>query len=124
MPERLPRVSGDREALATAIHNLVDNAVKYSPDSREVGLRARAEGRELQIAVSDRGIGIPEEERRRIFDKFYRARGETARQVKGVGLGLSLVKQIVAAHGGGIECASRPGEGSTFTIRLKTMESA
>jgi two-component system sensor histidine kinase SenX3 len=112
----------DRETLTTAVHNLLDNAVKYSRDSRNVRLEARCNGNGLSISVCDRGAGIREEDRPHIFEKFYRGSGELARQVKGVGLGLNLVQHIVAAHGGTIEVASNEGEGSTFTIHLKTGE--
>jgi len=119
IPSDLPPIVVDRENLATAVKNLLDNAVKYSPESRTVRLEAQANGDGISIAVRDRGIGIGEEDRPRIFDKFYRGAGELSREVKGVGLGLTLVHQIVSAHGGTIDVESRQGEGSTFTIRLK-----
>ncbi len=119
VPEGLPPLVADREALSSAVQNLLDNAVKYSPDSKTVWLEAKTADSRLVIRVRDRGIGIAEEDRKRIFEKFYRSRNEAARQVKGVGLGLSLVKQIVAAHGGSVELESRPGEGSTFSIHLR-----
>lgn len=119
IPWDLPPIVVDRENLATAVTNLLDNAVKYSPESRTVRLEARANGEGISIAVRDRGIGIGEEDRPRIFDKFYRGGGELSREVKGVGLGLNLVHHIVSAHGGTIDVESRQGEGSTFTIHLK-----
>jgi signal transduction histidine kinase len=119
IPSELPPILVDRENLTTAVTNLLDNAVKYSPESRTVRLEAHASGEDLSIAVRDRGIGIGEEDRPRIFDKFYRGGGELSREVKGVGLGLNLVHHIVSAHGGTIDVESRLGEGSTFTIRLK-----
>jgi signal transduction histidine kinase len=122
IPEALPPIVADRETLTTAVHNLLDNAVKYSRDSRHVRLEACSNGDGLSISICDRGAGIREEDRPRIFEKFYRGGGELARQVKGVGLGLNLVQHIVAAHGGTIEVASKEGEGSTFTIHLKTGE--
>jgi two-component system phosphate regulon sensor histidine kinase PhoR len=118
IPERLPMVLADREALTSAVHNLLDNAVKYSPECKTVWLDAEASGALLKIRVRDRGLGIAEEDQRHIFEKFYRGSGETARHVKGAGLGLSLVKHIVTAHGGSVECQSRRGEGSTFSIHL------
>ena len=84
-------------------------------------LEAEANCEGVSIAVRDRGIGIGEEDRPRIFDKFYRGGGELSREVKGVGLGLNLVRHIVSAHGGTIDVESRQGEGSTFTIRLKAV---
>ena len=118
IPERLPMVLADREALTCAVHNLLDNAVKYSPECKTVWLEAEVTGAWLAIRVRDRGLGIAEEDQKHIFEKFYRGSGETARHVKGAGLGLSLVKHIVTAHGGSVECRSRPGEGSTFSVHL------
>jgi signal transduction histidine kinase len=121
IPPDLPPIVVDRENLATAVKNLLDNAVKYSPESRTVRLEAQTNGDGISIAVRDRGIGIGDEDRPRIFDKFYRGAGELSREIKGVGLGLTLVHQIVSAHEGTIDVESRQGEGSTFTIRLKAV---
>jgi signal transduction histidine kinase len=118
VPDGLPPISADKEALGSAVRNLLDNAVKYSPGTKTVRIGAAASGGEVRIFVQDRGVGISEQDRRRIFDRFYRADGEISKRVKGAGLGLSLVKHIVTAHGGTVECESRLGEGSTFTIRL------
>jgi signal transduction histidine kinase len=120
IPSELPVIVGDRETLTTAVHNLLDNAVKYSGNSKAVRLEASADSEGLSISVCDRGVGIREEDRPRLFEKFYRGGGEVARQVKGVGLGLNLVHHIVVAHGGTIDVDSREGEGSTFTIHLKS----
>jgi signal transduction histidine kinase len=114
----LPSISADKEALGSAVRNLLDNAVKYSPGSKTVWLDAGAEGDAVKISVRDTGVGISEYDRKRIFDRFYRAEGEISKRIKGVGLGLSLVQHVVAAHGGAVECRSRVGEGSIFTIRL------
>jgi signal transduction histidine kinase len=121
IPERLPMMLADREALSCAVHNLLDNAVKYSPECKTVWLEAQATGAWLTIRVRDRGLGIAEEDRKHIFEKFYRGSGEAARHVKGAGLGLSLVKHIITAHGGSVDCQSRPGEGSTFSIRMPAL---
>jgi signal transduction histidine kinase len=118
IPDELPPLSGDAEALGCAVHNLLDNAVKYSPASKTVWLDVKTEDGRIAIAVRDQGAGISEQDQRHIFEKFYRGDGEISRKVKGAGLGLSLVKHTVTAHGGDVECASRLGEGSTFTIRL------
>ena len=114
----LPPISADKEALGSAVRNLLDNAVKYSPGSKTVWLDAGAEGDAVKISVRDKGVGISEHDRSRIFDRFYRAEGEISKRIKGAGLGLSLVKHVVTAHGGTVECRSRVGEGSIFTIRL------
>ena len=119
VPPQLPPLVADREALSLAVRNLLDNAVKYSPDSKTVWLEAEASDARLSIRVRDRGLGIAAQDQKHIFEKFYRGGGEIARQVKGVGLGLSLVKHIVEAHGGAVEFESRAGEGSTFSIHLK-----
>jgi signal transduction histidine kinase/tetratricopeptide (TPR) repeat protein len=114
----LPPISADKEALGSAVRNLLDNAVKYSPGSKTVWLDAGAAGDAVKISVRDKGVGISENDRKRIFDRFYRAEGEISKRIKGAGLGLSLVKHVVTAHGGTVECQSRVGEGSIFTIRL------
>ncbi len=118
IPDGLPLISADPEALGSAVRNLLDNAVKYSPGSKVVRLDAGVEGKEVKICVKDQGIGISEAEQRHIFDRFYRTEGEVSRRIKGAGLGLSLVKHIVTAHGGTVECESRVNEGSTFSIQL------
>jgi signal transduction histidine kinase len=116
--ENLPMLSGDREALSTAVRNLLHNAVKYSPQSKTVWLDADAVGDRVRIAVRDRGVGIALRHQQRIFEKFYRVDGDLAARVKGVGLGLSLVRHIVDSHHGTVTVDSREGEGSTFAIEL------
>ena len=111
-------VRADQEALARALWNLLDNAVKYSPDSRTVWVDARADGDRLLLSVRDEGVGIPDDEQRRIFDKFVRGSSATSAGVKGTGLGLAMVQRIAAAHGGGVSVTSEEGKGSTFTITL------
>jgi signal transduction histidine kinase len=118
IPGELPTISADGQALGSAVRNLLDNAVKYSPGESTVWLEAEAEAGGIKISVRDKGVGISEPDRRRIFDRFYRAGGELSKRVKGAGLGLSLVRHVIAAHGGTVACESRVGEGSTFTIRL------
>jgi signal transduction histidine kinase len=116
--EGIPPVAVDRDALQQAILNLLTNAMKYSGENRKIGLRLCAENGAAFIEVSDRGIGIPEGEHARIFEKFYRVPIPENREISGTGLGLSLVAPLFKAHGGGVHVKSRPGEGSTFTIRL------
>ena len=118
IPDRLPVVRGDREALSTALRNLLDNACKYSPRSETVWLNAEASNDGVRVHVRDRGVGIPEREQSQIFEKFYRGDGELSKQVKGAGLGLSLVSHIVTSHQGKVHVESREGEGSTFSIYL------
>ena len=108
----------DRESLSQVLANLLDNAVKYSGDSRKVLVRLSVDDAHAVIRVCDSGIGIRKEERDRIFDRFYRCGDELTRTVRGTGLGLSLVKEIVEAHKGSVQVESEPGKGSIFSIRL------
>ena len=106
----------DRMRIRQALANLVDNAVKYTPEGGEVVLEGRTEADATAIWVRDTGRGIPEGELDRIWERLYR--GEQSRATPGLGLGLSMVRAIAEAHGGGIEVRSRPGEGSVFTLHL------
>jgi signal transduction histidine kinase len=122
MDEDLPPVAGDREALSSAVLNLLDNAIKYSPDSSAVRLRARRAGEWVNIEVEDEGAGIEPDEQQRIFDRFYRGSNTHGGPARGVGLGLALVKSIADAHGARLGLRSRPGQGSTFTLSLRAVE--
>lgn len=114
----LEPIRADAGALSTALQNLLSNAEKYSGDSRRIEVRVWQERSSVHIAVSDDGIGIAPQDQGRIFERFYRAGDPLVHGVKGAGLGLALAKEIADAHGGVIEVASRPGQGSTFTISL------
>jgi signal transduction histidine kinase len=114
----LPQVRMDEDAIAQAFQNLLDNAVKYSGESKKVLVTLSAEDGCVAIAVRDFGIGIARDEQRRIFERFHRVGTGLVHDVKGSGLGLSIVHHIVAAHGGAITVDSEPGKGSTFTMRL------
>jgi signal transduction histidine kinase len=116
-------IDADPEALSVALRNLVDNALKYSPGRPTVWVQWGAEKEHVAIRVRDRGMGIPAFERRAIFRKFFRGTAAATANVKGSGVGLSMVRHIVAAHGGEISVVSEPGEGSTFTILLPAGES-
>jgi signal transduction histidine kinase len=111
-------VRADREALALAIRNLVDNALKYSPDQSSVRVSAAMRDGSVAIAVEDQGSGIPEHERREIFRKFVRGVAARRLNIKGTGIGLTMAEQIVKAHGGHLELTSEVGRGSRFTIVL------
>ncbi|HSE18101.1 MAG TPA: HAMP domain-containing sensor histidine kinase [Pyrinomonadaceae bacterium] len=114
----LPPVLIDREAMAQAISNLVDNAIKYSGEVKQLSIKTQTLGSELSIEIADRGIGIPRAEQAKVFEKFYRVGNGLVHDVKGSGLGLSLVKHIVEAHNGTISVESDTGKGSRFTILL------
>lgn len=111
-------VYGDEQMLVTAIHNLIANAIQYSPDGSRVGVGVTAHDGIVEIAVTDQGVGIPESERERVFERFFRVDSARSRSTGGTGLGLSIVKHVVQNHGGDVRVWSQPGSGSTFTIRL------
>ena len=118
IPPELPRVSGDREALSRALFNLLDNAVKYSGDSRRIFLRVDSDESFINLAVEDEGVGISKEEQQRVFEKFYRSGSSQESSVKGSGIGLTIVDHVVKAHGGDVLLESEPGQGTKVTIRL------
>jgi signal transduction histidine kinase len=122
----LPRIKVDGAAFTRSLQNLVSNAIKYDRGERWIGVKARttmgANGAgEIQITVSDRGRGIPPIDLPHVFEPFYRGREATAEQIKGSGLGLSLVQHMATAHGGRVSVRSTPGEGSAFTIHLPAL---
>ncbi|MFI0417530.1 sensor histidine kinase [Spongiactinospora sp. 9N601] len=112
------RVWGDDELLVTALRNLIDNAVAYSPEHTRVVVSARPAGESVEISVSDQGIGIPESAQERIFERFFRVDAARSRATGGTGLGLAIVKHVSVAHGGEVAVWSKEGSGSTFTLRL------
>lgn len=123
VPGALPPVLADPEALRRAVRNLIENAVKYGGPERWVGVRARAEGREVAVSVEDRGPGIPARERGRIFEPFYRGAHAAVGNIPGSGLGLAIVRHVAAKHGGRVSVESGAGgRGSVFTIRLPAGE--
>jgi len=112
-------VLGDEDLLITALRNLLENAVAYSPDKTRVDVSVRlASGDAVEISVADQGIGIPERDLERIFERFYRVDPARSRATGGTGLGLAIVKHVTAAHGGKVTVVSTEGAGSTFTLRL------
>lgn len=111
-------VRGDSQVLTDAIANLIANAIAYSTPGGQVGVGVKVRDDAVEIAITDRGIGIPEGEQQRVFERFYRADQARSRRTGGTGLGLSIVKHAVQRHGGEVELWSRPGKGSTFTVRL------
>jgi len=114
----LPLVRADQTSIAQAVLNLLDNAVKYSPEEKAIQVSARRQGDHVAVEIDDRGVGIPHAEQARIFDAFHRAGDHMTSATRGSGLGLALAKHAVTAHGGRIEVESRVGVGSRFTILL------
>jgi two-component system sensor histidine kinase SenX3 len=111
-------VFGDRDQLSMAIHNLVENAINYSPENTNVSISTSLEDEIVTISVADQGIGIPEADLERIFERFYRVDPARSRETGGTGLGLSIVKHVAAKHGGEIKVWSSQNVGSTFALRL------
>lgn len=122
----LPRgtISVDTDQLTLALDALIENAVQHTEEGGMIAIGAVAEGGALLIRVGDSGDGIPDEARRRVFDRFYRVDGGRSRRHGGVGLGLAIVKAIAEAHGGSVSVHSRPGAGSMFEVRLPGLRSA
>jgi signal transduction histidine kinase len=114
----IPPVKVDREAIARSLLNLVNNALKYSRDRKFIGVSLYRSGGSINLEVRDSGIGIPANEQDKIFEKFYRCGDPLVHNVKGSGLGLSLVRHIARAHGGDVTVESAPEKGSKFTIAL------
>jgi two-component system phosphate regulon sensor histidine kinase PhoR len=118
-------VLGDPRAVVHALANLIDNAMKYSGDAREVRVALRSEGGSVLAEVTDQGLGIAESEQARIFEKFYRVERGAAKDVQGgVGLGLAMVQHIMQSHEGSVEVRSQMGKGSVFTLRFPRLEKA
>ena len=113
---------GDATLLVTALSNLLDNAVSYSPSGSPVSISRRLEagpqGTYVEIAVTDRGLGIAPEHQQRVFERFFRIDQARSRSTGGTGLGLAIVKHVAANHGGEVHLWSKPGTGSTFTLRI------
>ena len=115
-------VYGDPDLLVTATRNLIDNAVRYSPENTRVGVGLRERDGTAQLMVTDQGPGIPDAEQDRIFERFYRVDSARSRQTGGTGLGLSIVKHVMAQHGGEVSVWSQSGRGSTFTLVIPQAE--
>ena len=113
-----PVIFGDKTHLVNALYNLVDNAIKYSPEKPELSIRTHNHEQQFILVVSDKGIGIEKEYQKKVFEKFFRVPTGDVHDVKGFGLGLSYIKKIVELHQGKIDLESTPGKGTTFTITL------
>ena len=117
-------VYADGPMLTTAFRNLIDNAIRYSPEGSQVGVGIRSRDGLAQVTVTDRGPGIAPDDQERVFERFYRIDSARSRNTGGTGLGLSIVKHVVSNHGGEVNLWSQPGQGSTFTVRLPEMDAA
>ncbi|UFU07182.1 sensor histidine kinase [Ruania halotolerans] len=118
------RVLGDHALLVTALRNLLDNALRYSPTGTRVSVGVRESDGIAEIAVVDQGVGLSPEDAPRVFERFYRVDPARSRETGGTGLGLSIVKHVAANHGGEVRVWSTPGRGSTFTLRIPAAEAA
>ena len=121
---KLPVVRGDAEALTGAVRNLITNGLKYGGSDPQLTVAAFNGGDTVKISVEDQGIGISDREVKRIFEPFFRSREVIDAQIHGNGLGLSLVKEIVDAHGGTISVDSRPGRGTKVTLEIPAIREA
>jgi PAS domain S-box-containing protein len=122
LPAEPLMIEGDEQALEQILYNLIQNAIKYSPAGGMITMRLRAADGQALITVADEGVGIPEDERERIFERFYRARNISGEQISGLGMGLYIVKEMVTLHHGTIDVASSLGKGSTFRVILPLKE--
>jgi len=111
-------ILGDEEQITMAIHNLIENAINYSPENTSVNVTTQIDNGIIQISVADQGIGIPEADQSRIFERFYRVDPARSRETGGTGLGLSIVKHVAIKHGGEVKVWSAPHVGSTFALRF------
>ncbi len=118
LPPKLPVIQGDRDKLALVVHNLLNNAIKYTKAGGRVVVNVDIDHDTLMVDVIDNGMGIAGDDIKRIFEKFYRATDAQQAGITGSGLGLALARQIVNLHGGEIEVESKVNKGSTFSVRL------
>jgi signal transduction histidine kinase len=124
LPPKLPPMRGDRDKITLALHNLVGNALKYTPEGGSVTVKVEADPSSVVVEVIDTGIGISAEETELIFEKFYRAKDKRVDGITGTGLGLALAREVVRLHGGDISVRSELNKGSTFTMTIPTMAEA
>lgn len=118
LPPKLSVVQGDREKISLAIHNLIGNAIKYTPAGKQVRVEVAEDAANIEVRVSDTGIGIRDSDLTRVFDKFYRAKDDRIESISGTGLGLALAREVIRLHGGDITVESTLNAGSTFTLRV------
>ena len=113
-----PTIVADELHITNMVYNLIDNAIKYSPEKIDIQVSTRTEGSNTILSVADHGLGISQEDQKHIFERFYRVSTGNVHNVKGFGIGLNYVYQVVQLHRGTVTIDSTPGEGSTFTITL------
>jgi signal transduction histidine kinase len=116
--DNIPPVLADEEAMSQALHNILDNAAKFSGEEKDLHIDVSHEGNKVKITVQDKGIGIPENEQKKIFEKFFRGKHASSVAPTGTGLGLTLVKHIMEAHKGDVVIQSRSGKGSSVSLIL------
>lgn len=124
LPPKMPVIRGDRDKIAMSLHNLIGNALKYTPAGGAIKVKADSSDTSFVVRVEDSGIGISPEETERIFEKFYRAKDRRVAKITGTGLGLALAREVVRMHGGDITVESQLDKGSTFTLRLPALAPA
>ena len=118
-PSPIP-IKVDEQAFEEALSNLIDNAIKYSPEKGKIHITTRIKDGSGYCQVADQGIGIPQEYQTKVFEQFFRVEGALTQKTRGTGLGLSLVKHIMLAHNGEVKLVSKPDQGSTFTLIFPT----
>ena len=124
LPPKFPQLDGDRDKVMMALHNLIGNALKYTPSGGKVSVNVTALAKNLVIEVQDSGIGISQEDAERIFERFYRAKDPRVGKIVGTGLGLTLAREVIRLHGGDISVDSQINQGSTFTMTLPLLAEA
>jgi two-component system phosphate regulon sensor histidine kinase PhoR len=118
----VPDFYADPNSITMAFLNLLDNSVKYSADRKQIDVRITSNNGFVDLSVIDKGVGIPESEQQKIFDKFYRGSDPSVRKIRGSGIGLAITKHVAEIHGGEVHVKSEPGEGSAFTLRIPIRE--
>jgi signal transduction histidine kinase len=118
LPDDPLTVQGEKEKIEVALANIIDNAVSFTDQGGQVGIKAEAVGEKVQVFVADTGIGIPEEDLERVFDRFYQVESHLTRRHEGMGLGLSIARTMIEMHNGEIWCESKEGVGSIFGFSL------
>jgi signal transduction histidine kinase len=118
LPPKFPVLQGDRDKFMLALHNLIGNALKYTPEGGQVSVNVEISRGQLTVAVTDTGIGIAPEDQSRVFERFYRAKDPRVAKITGTGLGLTLAREVARLHGGDIVLESEMNRGSTFTLTI------